>query len=28
VRMCYATAYEDIEEAMDRMQRFVERRQA
>jgi aminotransferase len=28
VRMCYATAYEDIEEAMDRMERFVERRQA
>ncbi|HYN64793.1 MAG TPA: aminotransferase class I/II-fold pyridoxal phosphate-dependent enzyme [Candidatus Limnocylindrales bacterium] len=26
VRACYATAYEQIEEAMDRMQRFVERR--
>jgi aminotransferase len=28
VRMCYATAYEDIVEAMDRMERFVERRTA
>jgi aminotransferase len=28
VRACYATAYEQIEEAMDRMQRFVERRRA
>jgi aminotransferase len=26
VRACYATAYDDIEEAMDRTQRFVERR--
>jgi aminotransferase len=26
VRMCYATAYEEIVEAMDRLQRFVERR--
>jgi aminotransferase len=25
VRICYATAYESIVEAMDRMQRFVER---
>jgi aminotransferase len=25
VRMCYATAYEQIAEAMDRMERFVER---
>jgi aminotransferase len=28
VRACYATAYEQIEEAMDRTQRFVERRRA
>jgi aminotransferase len=28
VRMCYATAYEQIVEAMDRMQRFVERRRS
>jgi aminotransferase len=26
VRMCYATAYEEITDAMDRLQRFVERR--
>ncbi len=28
VRACYATAYEEIVEAMDRTQRFVERRRA
>ncbi|HEY7463462.1 MAG TPA: aminotransferase class I/II-fold pyridoxal phosphate-dependent enzyme [Candidatus Limnocylindria bacterium] len=28
VRACYATAYEEIVEAMDRMERFVKRRQA
>jgi aminotransferase len=29
VRVCYATAYEEIVEAMDRIERFVrERRQA
>jgi aminotransferase len=28
VRACYATAYEEITEAMDRMQSFVERRRA
>jgi aminotransferase len=28
VRMCYATAYEEITDAMDRLQRFVERRRA
>ncbi|HET6379654.1 MAG TPA: aminotransferase class I/II-fold pyridoxal phosphate-dependent enzyme [candidate division Zixibacteria bacterium] len=28
VRMCYATAYEQIEEAMDRIERFVERRRS
>jgi aminotransferase len=28
VRMCYATAYEQIVEAMDRIERFVERRRA
>ncbi|MEX1278356.1 MAG: pyridoxal phosphate-dependent aminotransferase, partial [Chloroflexota bacterium] len=28
VRACYATAYEDIVEAMDRMERFVQRRRA
>jgi aminotransferase len=28
VRMCYATAYEEIVEAMERMQRFVESRRA
>jgi hypothetical protein len=26
VRSCYATAYDDIVEAMDRMERFVKRR--
>jgi hypothetical protein len=25
VRMCYATAYEDLVEALDRMERFVGR---
>jgi len=28
VRICYATAYEEIVEALDRIQRFVERRRA
>jgi aminotransferase len=28
VRMCYATAYEDLVEAMDRIERFVGRRSA
>jgi aminotransferase len=28
VRMCYATAYEDLVEAMDRMERFVQRHPA
>jgi aminotransferase len=28
VRMCYATAYEDLVEALDRMERFVRRRSA
>jgi aminotransferase len=28
VRMCYATAYEDLVEALDRMERFVKRRSA
>ena len=28
VRACYATAYEDIEEAMNRIERFVDRRRA
>jgi hypothetical protein len=25
VRMCYATAYEDLVEALDRIERFVKR---
>jgi hypothetical protein len=28
VRACYATAYEQIVEAMDRIERFLERRRA
>ena len=28
VRVCYATAYEEIVEAMDRIERFVDRHRA
>jgi len=28
IRLCYAAAYDDLEQAMDRMERFVARRRA